>query len=433
MENLSQQIIKVNYINNKSNIYSIFVFCGNLDYENLFKTDPYNEIFKSIFNNEELEHILKLNIRVYFINEYIHLDDTIDEIKKKIVTSFSKHQTEIFLEEIYLFCLRMQTLDSANIYEKLTQNNKLPITRTRMDEFLLNILRDENGNILNLKLPDQDVYSYDSILSLDLNDKKFWVSNVLGQKFFIDYSFVVNPFQMIYDDFLDKASYKIISTSNSNLLLNNGPIIQNNIYLCLAKDVLESQDKSYEEFILKVYFPLLFYNDNLDLKVTSLNLLNEKREKLISHTKSIITSSTLEYFKIVDLFYNSFYERKRNLNYLKKGVKNIVFTLFPHHKINFPLDVIFKLIHASLTCPLIKFNNDRDIKVKQDKIYRLYSDKIAKDGRKIPYLSKSKIFSLMKELGKFKSVTAYILYNDDTFIESNPLPSKSKTHVFSQS
>ena len=146
----------------------------------------------------------------------------------------------------------MQTLDSANIYEKLTQNNKLPITRTRMDEFLLNILRDENGNILNLKLPDQDVYSYDSILSLDLNDKKFWVSNVLGQKFFIYYYFVVNPFQMIYDDLHNKASYKIISTSNSNLLLNNGPIIQNNIYLCLAKDVLESQDKSYEEFILKV-------------------------------------------------------------------------------------------------------------------------------------------------------------------------------------
>jgi len=416
MENIRQQIIKVNYINKTSNIYSIFVFCGNLDvkmYENLFKTEPNNEVFKSIFREEELDNIQKLNIQVYFINEYIHLDDTIDEIKKKIVISFSQFQNEICLEEIYLFCLREQLLNSDNIYETLSQNNKLPITRIRMNEFLLNILRDENGNVVNLSIPDQEEYNYESILSLNLNNKKFWVSNVLGQKFFIDYVFVINPYQLIYDSFLDKASNKIVSTSNSNLLLNNGPIIENNIYLCLAQDVLESQDKSYEEFILKIYFPLLFYNDNLDLKVTSLNTLNEKREKLVNHTKSIISSSTMEYFKVCNLFYNIYYDKKEDLDYLKKGIKNIQFTLFPQHKINFPLDVIFKLIHASPTRPLIKFNNDRDTKMKQDKIYRLYTDKISKDGRKIPYLPKSKIFSLMKEIGKFKSVCVYILHKDN--------------------
>ena len=72
----------------------------------------------------------------------------------------------------------------------------------------------------------------------------------------------------------------------------------------------------------------------------------------------------------------------------------------------------FKLIHATEINPLIKYNAS----VRQEKIYRLYTDKIAKDGRKIPYLQKGEIFKLMKKIGKNKSVSVHINYKADGLI-----------------
>ena len=50
---------------------------------------------------------------------------------------------------------------------------------------------------------------------------------------------------------------------------------------------------------------------------------------------------------------------------------------------------------------------------KQEKIYRLYCDKVAKNGKKIPYLSKNLIFKLSKSLGEMNRVSCYIEYNDN--------------------
>ena len=41
-------------------------------------------------------------------------------------------------------------------------------------------------------------------------------------------------------------------------------------------------------------------------------------------------------------------------------------------------------------------------------MYRLYTDKISTDGRKIPYLKKGIIFKLMKTIARSKSVAVYI-------------------------
>ena len=50
---------------------------------------------------------------------------------------------------------------------------------------------------------------------------------------------------------------------------------------------------------------------------------------------------------------------------------------------------------------------------RKENIYRLFADKIAKDGRKIPSLPKSSIFKLMRTIGKNKSVTVYVNYDMD--------------------
>ena len=51
-----------------------------------------------------------------------------------------------------------------------------------------------------------------------------------------------------------------------------------------------------------------------------------------------------------------------------------------------------------------------------ENIYRLYADKISNKGTKIPFLPKSKIFKLMKNIGRTKSVACFIThdYNGET-------------------
>ena len=65
---------------------------------------------------------------------------------------------------------------------------------------------------------------------------------------------------------------------------------------------------------------------------------------------------------------------------------------------------IFKILNSDQNIPLIKYNPGK----KLENIYRFYTDKIATNGKKIPYLKKSKIINLMKVLGKNKEVSIFI-------------------------
>ena len=62
--------------------------------------------------------------------------------------------------------------------------------------------------------------------------------------------------------------------------------------------------------------------------------------------------------------------------------------------------------------PLIKYNPSS----RQENIYRLYTDKISTDGRKIPYLKKATIIKLTKAIGRTKSVSVYIETSESQLI-----------------
>lgn len=68
-------------INNE--LQSIVVFFGSkLSLNELFKNEPENKIFEGLFSPEEIHNIVEKNIPVKFIDDYIHLDDTIETIKR---------------------------------------------------------------------------------------------------------------------------------------------------------------------------------------------------------------------------------------------------------------------------------------------------------------------------------------------------------------
>jgi len=407
-------IYKVNHLLNSTTISEIRVFYGSYaeteDLNELFKRDPKNAAFidKStglpIFNEMELRSILDRQIPVVFSEQQIHYDDSIGVIKLKMMMEFSN---TFSLDEIYLFCMKEEVLNPANIYQMLTQNGRLPLTRVRLDQFIVNVIFEDNGEPVRFDIPDKEVYDYDDILALNINGKKYTLAKVLGQKFFIvanEYPFISNPFEVEeYDDFIEKASRKSLTTLNSHLLLNTGQIVGNNIYLCLAKDVfshVKTRDLS-EKYTAKIYYPFLW-----ERNISSLEELSEQEEKLIEDSERLLTDNTTDTFKSVDLFYDIYKERKSNLEYKKTGIKTLSVTVHPVYKIKVPLDVIFKLIHATEMSPLIKYNPAQ----RYENIYRLYVDKTAMDGRKIPYLSRSTIFKLMKTIGKSKSVSVYIQY-----------------------
>ena len=403
-ESLDNIIYKVKKVKNDK-IDTIYVFYGRKD-----KQISEDKLIEKIFSEKEYDDIKEHNTKIVFSEQRIHPDDSIATIKIKILNELSN--MDISLEEIYLFCKKVEKLNSISVYQSLTQNNKIALNKIRLDQFIQNINSDIEGNPFP-QTQEKDFYSYDDIFELKLDNKEYILNKVLGQKFFIvekEYPFVCNPFEVKeYDKFLERNSRKSLSTLNNHLLLNSGNILDNSIYICLAEDVLSyvnSIDIS-EETTLKIYYPFL-YNKNIN----SLEDLERNKDKLIQGNKKFDNEKTINSFNTINMFYEVYDLKKSELNYVKKGIKYVKAIMKPEFDVKIPLEIIFKIVHATEKNPLIKYNPSS----RQENIYRFYADKISTDGRKIPYLKKASIFKLMKTIGRTKSVSIYIETNDEQIL-----------------
>ena len=419
-------IFKVNKLIDKDETEVIYVFYGSyfskyddedkindiiIELNSGFKKNPYNKKFNGIFNDYELENIIKNKTTVKFVNETIHLDDNIGVIKLKVFEAISK---EASMSEIYLYCLKNEKLNPITVYQNLTQNDRVPLTRVRLDQLLLN-LYDNNGILMNFDdFPNKMQYTFDDIINLKLNESTYLVGKAIGQKFVFsnEYPFISDPFLVKEDDLLEKST-RDMSTLNTNLLLDSGKIFNNTIYLCLAKDVFEIAEINdiSTEYATKIYYPFL-YKDQID----TLEELNDKRNSLISNTSEKLSEDTKQNFKNINMFYNIFQQQKQSSLFSKNtqqtGIKSLKVIIYPQFKVKIPIDIIFKLIHATQEFPLIKYNPE----TRQENIYRLFAPELSLDGRKIPYLEKAKINKLMTTIGKTRSVAVYtnIQYNETT-------------------
>lgn len=407
-------IFKVYNLIGENEIGKIIVFYGfheSYDQLNeLFVSDPTNKLFidsntgNPIFAQSELDEIAKYHAMnkdiVEFIGDQLHIDDSIEQVKLKIAKTLSNQMS---LPEMYLFCNVKETYDASFVYEMLTQNNKIPLTVASLNNFLSNIKMDHDGQPVDLRIgidmnSDNKKYGYDDILELNLSTSPYIVNKSIGQKLMMlatEHPFVVNPFHK-GQGILEVGAKQKITTFDSNLLLDTKTIINNTIYLCLAENTLADQ---LEEKIIKIYYPGLF-----DLNITSKDELDEKKQELIERTNGLLGNKVEIGFKSVDMFYDVYKMRTKELNYKKSGVKFIKFAMHPPHKIRFPLDVIFKIIHANESNPLIKCNYNK----KQENVYRLFANNTSTDGRKIPHLSLAAVNTLGRNIAKYPSVAVYI-------------------------
>lgn len=216
------KVFKISYIDN-NDIKKIYVFLGekeisdgsdeDVDLFELFKREPSHPVFEGMFTSSEIVIINEKNIEIKFCKEQIHIDDTIETLKNKLVKEFEQH---LAFEEIYLFGKKKDELNAVAVYQNLTQNDKLDLTRDRLIQFLLNI----DGIDID-SIPIKDIYNYDDILSLNINDKVFLVKTPIGQRFVAvesTYPYTVNPFDVVlYDPFLAQYAQEITTVSNQNL------------------------------------------------------------------------------------------------------------------------------------------------------------------------------------------------------------------------
>jgi hypothetical protein len=381
-------IYKVHIFDSNGIVKKIHIFCA--------KTKTVADL-NELFSDLELSNHGLNAVEYIFSEQLIHPDDSIKTIKKKIIADIGSDL--ISYEELYLFGFMKTRIDMKEIYQRVTQNETVEVTKEGFQQLALNI----NADISNVKKIDfeKEQFTFDDFLDLkdsDDSDDMKYVNKPIGMEFhnFYDFLFSANPF---YIHSKSANGYEMNSKNQllafeNQLLLNYGKLESNNIYLCLVKNVFEYSTRVgiADEYISEIYYPILYNKE-----IQNLNELITAQPELIKETSKSITKSTLSFYKNIDLFHKIFYNHGEELNYVERGISRYQLIMrssdFDHP---FPLDVLFKNMHATNEMPFIKFNPGS----RRENMYRFYSNKIAKNGKKIPFLPESMIMKLSKDIGK---------------------------------
>ena len=404
------QIYKVAHLKNNE-IDTLYVFYGSkiegVEYDSekikeRFEADKNDELFKDIFTEDLLDEITKKDINVIFVDMKIHLDDSIQNIKTKILYATKGEGVSFF--EMYLFVKLGIQQYPEKIYENLTQKGSSDLLKLHMEQFLHNINRPELIDTIGMK----EIYDYDDILNLKLTDEKYITNKSIDQKIVVkdtNYPYFVNPYDITeVGRLLDNSQENMTTTTNNNILMNFGEIENNVIYMCTTEDVIESTNAKNlsEESCIKIYYPKLY-----DKNITSIKMLESNKESLQFASKNMISERFMVNEHNINLMVDIHTSQDNGeLKYDKKGVTSLDFIIHPSTPFNLPLDVVFKLINTTENLALTKYNPGKA----QEKMYRLHTAYTATNGKKIPTLSKQEIFKYMKDIAKAKSVAAYVKY-----------------------
>jgi hypothetical protein len=238
-------------------------------------------------------------------------------------------------------------------------------------------------------------------LYLFAKTKRKGVSNIhLGNEF-VEGVVEVNPYELDIGEPLPENAQNIFE---NRLLLNHAPVVDNELYACLAEDVCQffrdaDPAKDTTVSIIRTYFPLL-----LDKSVYRLNDLYTQKSSLLKETRALLTPETERLYATVQLFYNVYNSTERKTPYLYKGIRSVYFQIEPETKSAIPLEYIFKRIHCSPQIPYIKYNPGN----RRENLYRLFCQRMSKAGKRIPVLSHRQILKLSRETGKSNQISLYV-------------------------
>jgi hypothetical protein len=378
-------IFKVNFLNNTGKIEKIIVFSG-------INKPSKNDIFSNI----ELQYIEDEKIEVVYSTQQIHNDDTIRTIKLKILKDV---ENKYAYEEMCLFGKIKHRISSSEVYSSITQNDKIRFSKESMSQMVINLNIEEEDIA---KMEKKNNYYYEDLMAFE--NKEYELTLSLGRKFAksLNYLYSANPYSIISQKTLivPNAQNELMSFENT-LLLNYGKMVENNIYLCFAEDVFDytSRQGLDENYVSEIYYPLL-YNEYIRNK----SELMKEKYKLIEKGNKTMNKQLYQLYDTVTMFYDIYNEKKSDMVYQEKGINKFEILIHTELNANIPLEIIFKNIHASKIIPFIKFNPGS----LRENIYRIYSNVVSKNGKKIPYIGENQVNQLSRKMGKGRQISLYV-------------------------
>lgn len=330
---------------------------------------------------------------IVFSDKLIHLDDTIQSIKNKVLIKLGLDTASY--GELYLF--------ADFITEPMSDAKLLDIYNDLADEY-------DEENEIELLSNDRlkHLYSNYTTDTVEFNDGPYTfeavrelftkvqtVKRALGREFAnsVNHLFSVNPNQ--YTTTYINTETNMYS-SDTSVLLNTGRLKENLIYACLAKDVMGRADVN-QKYICDKYFPFLYAKG-----IYGLSDLLGRSQELIAETKKNITTDIVRLYDTVDMF-RKIKANNDFLPYTNEGIIKFDIGLKTEFINLLPLDSIFKNIHATANVPFIKYNPG----FRRENMYRLYSKEIYSNGRRKPFLDAVSIRKLSKETGKSGEISLY--------------------------
>lgn len=399
-----ENVYKVHILNEEGNVYQVYVFCAGL-----LSEKDYNTLFSDI----ELSFYKANDVNIIFSNLLILNDDTIRDIKHKIVREITetskknKQNVLLSVEEVYMFALKEKYLDMIQLYQTITENDTKKLTKERFFQYATNISIDPY--VLDLGERDKgglynDIFTYEQWISLTSSTSKE-VYVPVGMEFQENYDFLfpTNPFKNQL--WTEPVRYKY-SSKNPLLTMEKSVLLDytssKDIMVCLAKSTLDYAESSNinTSYFCELYFPFLYKQG-----LTSKSLLLESALALSEDSRKKYDKSMERQFDISQLYREIYWSKKTELSYVEKGIYEFSVVLQANDKItNFPLDLLFRNINTTPQIPFIKYNPGN----RRENMYRLYSNSISMDGKKIPLLDESLVMKLSREIGKAKQISMYV-------------------------
>ena len=323
----------------------------------------------------------------YRASQQIYPDDSIHILKLKIAKAvgdiYKSENGNVpnnypSIESMYLFTrvhVPKTELDIETLYQEITKHATSELSFTKMKTFLKNfslpfLLSEDTDMNLFLETIQQIIVDKNNTMEgvLQFVPMGFQYGKIFGNS--TDYTFPVNPAYCtteVFNEWQEKGwkPPQMLQSQEHQLLLRYLPMFQNEIYVCFSKD--------FPENIVPYYFP----------KKSQGSESNTLR--MIEHMSKI--DQTRSYMEIIE---EKMEMVSKDLPRIDRQIKE--FTLVMMNKTRIPLDILFKNISSMFFVPAIMYNPGKN----KENILRLFSQRISKNGKRIPLLSKRQILTFCK-------------------------------------
>jgi hypothetical protein len=313
----------------------------------------------------------------------IHKDDTIYTLKQKI--AYRLKDEGVSVNELYIY------YETSDYYDFIKAENQMINNNNTINSETLKLL---NGNITD----KQAMFKYNANAITFPTDKinttltfyKPLSVHCLDDDGNYDHIFTVDPFKLTT---LTKTDgIELYGSSKNSILRNSERLINCNfktngekivITVIKIQDILQHIEKNKLNVdprrLIELYFPYfkkyaLFTSNSIDENRMALKMELKEKNEYFWKANELIDK------------YNTFDVKSSEI---KSGIKSFEIIIKNSYTASFPIESIFKNIHANQEIPVVKYNPG----YKRENLYRLYTKNPDERGIQMPVYDKRKIIN----------------------------------------